>query len=124
MVIEAIRQVAPEDRDVASIHIEIARITKAIVVPDDATGIELVLQLVHNSEVEDSTTQRQEECWQFTVMSCADGVSLEQNSSGCVKVRYNRQGRWPYSKNNREAAAMANYPRGLCRHHRAVPKVY
>lgn len=91
VVIEAVRQLATADRDVASIHIELARITKAIVVPDNATGIEVVLQLIRNSEMETSGSQVQEECWQFDVMSCSDGLSLEQNSSGRVRVRYNTE---------------------------------
>lgn len=50
MVIEAICQAMPEDGDVASIHVKETRITKAIVVPDDATGIKVVLQLINNCE--------------------------------------------------------------------------
>ncbi|KAJ5389914.1 polyketide synthase [Penicillium cataractarum] len=93
MVIEAILQLMTADQDVASIHIEQTRITKAIVVPDDATGIEVVLQLIRNSQMETSGSQLQEDCWQFDVMSCSDGLSLEQNSSGRVRVRYNTETR-------------------------------
>jgi zearalenone synthase (highly reducing iterative type I polyketide synthase) len=88
MVIEAIRQITPADRDVASIHIEQTRITKAIIIPDDSTGIEVVLQLIHDSGTTSSSAQRPEDCWHFNVTSCSDGFTLEQNSSGRVRVRY------------------------------------
>ncbi|KAJ5929597.1 polyketide synthase [Penicillium verhagenii] len=87
MVIEAVRQLSIQGRAVASIHIEQVRITKAIIVPEDPTGVETVLQLLKD-DGNGSNNKGQEDCWQFFVMTCSDGLKLEQNSSGRVRVRY------------------------------------
>lgn len=84
MVLEAAQRLAAGDRQIESIKLEQVRITKAIVIPNNQTGIETVLQLYHH---EDSKDPRQD-CWQFFVHSCSDGTTLEQNSSGRVTIRY------------------------------------
>lgn len=114
MIIEAVLQVTPSGREVESIHIEQTQITKAIIVQDDPTGIETLLQLIQNSELEASGTQGKDESWQFIVMSCSDGFDLEKNSSGRVRVRYSSSKRYDASKGQRGSNCYCNLFRKIC----------
>ncbi|KAK4106755.1 hypothetical protein N658DRAFT_461640 [Parathielavia hyrcaniae] len=85
MVLEAVQQLASNgNRQIESIKLQYVRITKAIVIPDDHAGIEVVLQLNHQDDWSDD----REDAWDFSLQSCSDGASLDPTSSGRVTVRY------------------------------------
>lgn len=85
MVLEAVQQLAQEreDKSIDSIKLENIRIGKAIVIPEDQTGVETLLQLRRQQD-ELSLA----ESWQFTVSSCHEDSKPEENSSGIVTIRY------------------------------------
>ncbi|PCH00416.1 Acyl transferase/acyl hydrolase/lysophospholipase [Penicillium occitanis (nom. inval.)] len=88
MVLEAVQQLAQEreDKAIDSIKLENVRIGKAIVIPEDQTGVETLLQL-RRQPVESSGSSLAES-WTFTVSSCHEESKLDENSSGMVTVRY------------------------------------
>jgi zearalenone synthase (highly reducing iterative type I polyketide synthase) len=85
MVLEAVRQLASNSkRQIESIKLQDVRLTKAIVIPDDHAGVEVVLQLYHHDDLSDD----REDAWDFSLQSCSDSRSLDQTGSGRVMVRY------------------------------------
>jgi zearalenone synthase (highly reducing iterative type I polyketide synthase) len=85
MVLEAVQQLASNgNRRIESIKLQDVRITKAVVIPDDQAGIEVVLQLHYQDDLSDD----REDSWDFSLLSCSDGHSLDTTSSGRVAVRY------------------------------------
>jgi zearalenone synthase (highly reducing iterative type I polyketide synthase) len=88
MVLEAAQQLAQEreGKIIDSIKLENVRIGKAIVIPEDQTGVETLLQLRRPSD--ESTGSSLTDSWEFTVSSCYEDSKLDENSSGMVTVRY------------------------------------
>ncbi|KAK3304978.1 polyketide synthase dehydratase-domain-containing protein [Chaetomium strumarium] len=92
MVPEAVRQLALQYGDqngdrpilaIESIKLQHVRIAKAIVVPDDPAGIEVVLQLQYDDDISDD----REKAWDFAIQVCSDGRSLDPASSRRVTQR-------------------------------------
>ncbi|KIW12713.1 hypothetical protein PV08_09991 [Exophiala spinifera] len=86
MPIEAMRQLADPSRQIDNIQLKDVRIGKAVVVPDDSTGVEVTLQL-HRQKAANSSLY-QNEWWSFTVASCTPDQEPEENAFGMVSVRY------------------------------------
>jgi zearalenone synthase (highly reducing iterative type I polyketide synthase) len=85
MVLEAVQQLASDNkRQIESIKLQDVRLTKAIVIPDDHAGVEVVLQLYHHDDLSDE----REDAWDFSLQSCSDSRSLDPTGSGRVTVRY------------------------------------
>lgn len=88
MVLEAVQQLSQEreDKFIDSIKLDNVRIGKAIVIPEDQTGVETLLQL--RRQPDESSGSSLAESWTFTVSSCHEESKLDENNSGMVTVRY------------------------------------
>ncbi|KAJ5091914.1 polyketide synthase [Penicillium alfredii] len=85
MVLEAARKMADPEKTTEKIELQDVRITKAIIIPDDQYGVETVLQFrQQRSRPNNVWTGR----WEWSVYSCAENGTLEENSAGTVSIHY------------------------------------
>ncbi|KAF7133670.1 hypothetical protein CNMCM5793_004968 [Aspergillus hiratsukae] len=97
MVLEAVQQIADKDQTMESIKLKDVRLSRAIVIPDSAFGIETVLQLRrHRCTPGNAWTG----WWEFSVYSCLENERMEENSSGLVSIVYRLEtaGSWRTGK--------------------------
>ncbi|KAJ5155838.1 polyketide synthase [Penicillium capsulatum] len=85
MVLEAVQKLADPSKKLENIELEDVRITKAIVIPDDQFGVETILQL---RQQRSRPSNAWNGSWDWTVFSCVENGTLEENSSGLVSIRY------------------------------------
>ncbi|PGH26935.1 hypothetical protein AJ80_01317 [Polytolypa hystricis UAMH7299] len=85
MVLEAAQQIADQSRGVESFKLKDVHIAKAIVVPDDSSGIEVFLNFRRQKTEADSPWNG---WWEFTICTGLDYPKIEENGYGLVKVQY------------------------------------
>jgi zearalenone synthase (highly reducing iterative type I polyketide synthase) len=85
MVLEAIQQIADRTKTIESIKFRDVHITKAIVIPDDNSGIECFLQMRHQRTGPGGVWNG---WWEFTVFTCLEDQIPEENGSGFVTIQY------------------------------------
>ncbi|KAH8819280.1 putative polyketide synthase [Xylogone sp. PMI_703] len=85
MVLQAVREIADPEQAIDSIKFEDVHLTKAIVIPDNGSGIEVVLQMRQKGEILNSTRSQK---WEFSVYSCQENEELDKKSSGIVSITY------------------------------------
>jgi acyl transferase domain-containing protein len=97
MVLEGVQQIADKDKTIESIKLKDVRLSKAIVIPDDLFGVEMVLQLRRQRGGPSSAWTS---WWEFSVYSCQENGKLEENGSGSVSISYQSEmaGSWTLGK--------------------------
>lgn len=111
MPIEAMRQIANKEKTIESIELKDVHITKAIVVPDDATGTEAFLQLRPRKSEGDNV----DGWWEFSVFTCLEDQSPQENGSGLVTVNYKPDNidDWVAQKNHQKEVLKQEYRESL-----------
>lgn len=118
MPIEAMRQLADKEQEIKSIQLKEVAIGKAIVVPDDQIGVEVILQLRRQKSSAGSPTG----WWQFTVFSGVENQQLEENGSGLVTLTYKSDNTdaWAVGKSRADSILSQEYKSSVAKCERQI----
>lgn len=85
MVIEAARQIADPDKKAAAFNLRDVRVGKAVVIPDNDVGVEIVLKIRSRK----TGSRSNDASWlEFTIFSSDDEKTLSENCSGLLSIEY------------------------------------